>query len=884
MSSSNQLSQDFAFFIHHSADYRTLTIPANLERTCSICLNLLTTIPSAREAIFDYFNSLISIGVHCFIQNDSLVSSVSDLLTTIEMKLTSLAIQSNSWANILAQWTIDQLFNLTIRYTNEAVVKKCKTLEDRIQLWTQCQAAMTLIKICSACILHDTTAADNALNKYLEASTLIRPEFDWVTVSLSLRCGQTLISRLIQLSLQEKNQSQLLHGIERIFAVWSSLEVIAKQEPQIFHQVLMEQIQLLLTSDDPQKHVSIVSLIRMASAVVTGPLCDIVYYSLYRSLNSISLRRLCSSIRQTNTIDIEQLTEEFISGLIRIRTDALQTVQFILSFIHDDTSADQDEIELALRDCCKSILQKLCHECHYKFRLQKDNQKPSIPILAALRISFDHLLDLLIFTKHPEKINLINDLCFNVALYNGDETMLKYLQHIFTSKTSFDILQDIHVEFDYFHPNCLHDALNLIFEHDDTSKLSICLENVLELMLMDERLLSNSRSIQSTIWSLIDHFNRLLNENSINSNIILQIYLQLKYYETQPTYEQIIQVACSFTDIHMKIIEDNENDLIDNLILWRDAVLNFIHFNNHDFHLFIMITLIDFLVPKLSPFDKLDDANANRRQIDTTSSLLEQNLSINTINSNRVLSRSFKRNLINDRFIKVPLQLIEQYTILMTNIFNEIIYNDNAQKQTLLNCLATTLIDNILPDSTMDLQFDDDQCKSPNERNLALIRRLDEQPLVWIFLEIIATDTNAFQLCLPIIRCLLSALIVQWENLRGEDRAKTYLKQLTLSTNLIILLKKARYLPSPLNEIYELFPFVTAYDCFILLLNIWNYLKQNQQILTVKSQQPQQQQNFVRDPLYFDPIRFVIQKNIADVGHIAEHFLHLQLQTAVSIT
>ncbi|CAF5040439.1 unnamed protein product, partial [Rotaria socialis] len=92
-------------------------------------------------------------------------------------------------------------------------------------------------------------------------------------------------------------------------------------------------------------------------------------------------------------------------------------------------------------------------------------------------------------------------------------------------------------------------------------------------------LLYFSRSIQSTIWSLIDHFNRLLNENSINSNTILQIYLQLKYYETQPTYEQIIQIACSFTDIHMKIIEDNENDLIDNLILWRDAVLNFIHFN-----------------------------------------------------------------------------------------------------------------------------------------------------------------------------------------------------------------------------------------------------------------------------------------------------------------
>jgi hypothetical protein len=62
----------------------------------------------------------------------------------------------------------------------------------------------------------------------------------------------------------------------------------------------------MLTSDDIQKHVSIVSLIRMIFVVVTGPLCDIVYYSLYRSLNPLSLRRLCSSIRQTQSIDIDQ--------------------------------------------------------------------------------------------------------------------------------------------------------------------------------------------------------------------------------------------------------------------------------------------------------------------------------------------------------------------------------------------------------------------------------------------------------------------------------------------------------------------------------------------------------------------------------------------------
>ena len=52
----------------------------------------------------------------------------------------------------------------------------------------------------------------------------------------------------------------------------------------------------------------------------------------------------------------------------------------------------------------------------------------------------------------------------------------------------------------------------------------------------------------------------------------------------------------------------------------------------------------------------------------------------------------------------------------MTNIFNEILSNENLQKQQLMSCLATILIDNISPDATIDLQFDDDQCKTPNER------------------------------------------------------------------------------------------------------------------------------------------------------------------------
>jgi len=51
---------------------------------------------------------------------------------------------------------------------------------------------------------------------------------------------------LIHSSLEEANEPQVVHGARKIYAVWSSLEIIAEQQPQLFHQVLTEQIQVCL--------------------------------------------------------------------------------------------------------------------------------------------------------------------------------------------------------------------------------------------------------------------------------------------------------------------------------------------------------------------------------------------------------------------------------------------------------------------------------------------------------------------------------------------------------------------------------------------------------------------------------------------------------------
>lgn len=57
--------------------------------------------------------------------------------------------------------------------------------------------------------------------------------------------------------------------------------------------------------------------------------------------------------------------------------------------------------------------------------------------------------------------------------------------------SQLDVLQDIYLEFEYYHPNCLADALNLIFEHNDPSQITPCLANLLQMLLIDSHATSD---------------------------------------------------------------------------------------------------------------------------------------------------------------------------------------------------------------------------------------------------------------------------------------------------------------------------------------------------------------------------------------------------------
>lgn len=103
--------------------------------------------------------------------------------------------------------------------------------------------------------------------------------------------------------------------------IWSSLAIVADHIPNLFVESLTEQIQVdtfvlervdltnkslvfiksLMTNGDMQKQASISLLTRTVFLINDSSLCDLTYYSLYRSLNTTNLRRFCLSIRQTKS-------------------------------------------------------------------------------------------------------------------------------------------------------------------------------------------------------------------------------------------------------------------------------------------------------------------------------------------------------------------------------------------------------------------------------------------------------------------------------------------------------------------------------------------------------------------------------------------------------
>lgn len=157
----------------------------------------------------------------------------------------------------------------------------------------------------------------------------------------------------------------------------------------------------------------------------------------------------------------------------------------------------------------------------------------------------------------------------------------------------------------------------------------------------------------------------------------------------------------------------------------------------------------------------------------------------------------------------------------------------------------------------------------------------DDHSLLWDLLSLVATAHPSLCYCSVLLRAIMAVLLSFWCS--SQEKATTNSpKELETSQRLINIMAMGQLLPPPLSYIDEVLPLVTPYEAFILLSDIWQYMRDNvpspalfypkSNTLRVWRDFSVDGQKQYCDKKYTNRLRFIMFANIEKFGSVYAKF------------
>ncbi|NXO05014.1 INT5 protein, partial [Rhinopomastus cyanomelas] len=193
--------------------------------------------------------------------------------------------------------------------------------------------------------------------------------------------------------------------------------------------------------------------------------------------------------------------------------------------------------------------------------------------------------------------------------------------------------------------------------------------------------------------------------------------------------------------------------------------------------------------------------------------------------------------------------------------------------------VAVALVESVCPEvATGELVWaPDEAARGTVERDLRVCRRFRSHPLLFSLLRLVAAGPPALCYCAVILRGLLGSLVAYWEACRAT-RAADSPWQLWASATLVATLAEGSVVPPALGAVAEVLEEVAPYEVHLLLLGVWDYLRENGPLPQKFQFQPQRgvfRREFGRDAELGKPLELLqhlLQKNIERLGPLAGRF------------
>ena len=161
-------------------------------------------------------------------------------------------------------------------------------------------------------------------------------------------------------------------------------------------------------------------------------------------------------------------------------------------------------------------------------------------------------------------------------------------------------------------------------------------------------------------------------------------------------------------------------------------------------------------------------------------------------------------------FISILFKLCDEVTIMT---------KDETYKQ-----LALLLVDLVSPDVMYNgLPWPEEEfTRVTMERDLKIVQRLEDNPIIWKVLWGLAEARPALCYCSVILRGALAVQMAHW-----SSSLTTSPKTLEATKKILWLMSVGQYLPPPLDSVAEVIEIFHPYQVHCILVDIWNYLRDN---------------------------------------------------------
>eukprot|EP00088_Acartia_fossae_P015075 TRINITY_DN1817_c0_g1_i3.p1 TRINITY_DN1817_c0_g1~~TRINITY_DN1817_c0_g1_i3.p1 ORF type:complete len:989 (+),score=197.31 TRINITY_DN1817_c0_g1_i3:38-3004(+) len=571
-------------------------------RVSNIALNLLKNLPSARDAVFEYYAGILERIVNNYnpeSPDSSTTPEEEEIISEVQETLSGY-IESNpsSWAPMVSKWSLDTLGRLTQQYGSKMmpkgksekgkVVGVAGSLHERVSCWLGCIASRFLIQISAECLSKQMDDdSEGCISSLLETSVTHAPYFDWVVAHLGSCFPSTIINRILILGLKEyvslssgmkyKREPDSLINLQKVPKLNSVVNILSHlgRNHQDVLQESMHNLFLSSISDDSNStHQTgtvpyLLQLAEESSHMARALLAGLVDVLTPQVLDR--LETLHGNWKQVYFTKENSLLETVTHILLSTDSDIPEILLLLLEKGGEGVATPRGEggrdsdTSKACRMIFNHVLATMFQQVHGSSR----HRGEGVPALQSIHANVSVYLDLLLSRNRFLRCSSAQLLAL-VALHKGRAfsiQVVRYLLYNCSTDTELLVLSDFLPRVEIFHYNIVPDLISQCLRSRD-DRIKTFLSNVLRIVTAEN---SKNSDIRSSFISGLRSEQMLLAERLLQPENALNVLtiLRIVGINTKLRISHVHRLCHCFVQLYFSTLIDKEMDSYD-----RDKILH----------------------------------------------------------------------------------------------------------------------------------------------------------------------------------------------------------------------------------------------------------------------------------------------------------------------